>query len=191
MTFLIKIHLLNWQQNVYQSTSCPQNWASVFTSYTNMQQSQVVITFEKHKLAEECIKVLQIEHINYRPVTGGRCIEAKARPLRGQGPDFGSSSCPRARGQSSRTPSLVIAISIHVLMSHTWTKRLLIFGRGIYTDIPPSLRPWYCSYCSTACRAYRLSMFINLFSSNSSPVLIYTVSPKSSAPKSWHYFVNP
>ena len=71
---------------------------SLFTSYTNKLQSQVAITFEKHKLAEECIKVLQIEHINYRPVTGGRCIEAKARPLRGQssiyhqGHDFGSSS---------------------------------------------------------------------------------------------------
>ena len=94
MTFLIKIQLLNWQQNVYQSTSCPQNWASVFTSHTNKLQSQVAITFEKHKLAEECIKVLQIEHINYRPVTGGRCIEAKtkATPLRGQGHDLGSSS---------------------------------------------------------------------------------------------------
>jgi len=32
MTFLIKTQLLNWQQNVYQSTSCPQNWASVFTT---------------------------------------------------------------------------------------------------------------------------------------------------------------
>jgi len=32
MTFLIKIQLLNWQQNVYQSTSCPQNWGSVFTT---------------------------------------------------------------------------------------------------------------------------------------------------------------
>jgi len=51
MTFLIKIQLLNWQQNVYQSTSCPENWASVFTSYTNKLQSQVAITFEKHKLA--------------------------------------------------------------------------------------------------------------------------------------------
>jgi len=54
MTFLIKIQLLNWQQNVYQSTSCPQNWASVYTSHTNKPQSQVAITFEKHKLAEEC-----------------------------------------------------------------------------------------------------------------------------------------
>ena len=54
MTFIIKIQLLNWQQNVYQSTSCPQNWASVFTSHTNKLQSQVAITFEKHKLAEEC-----------------------------------------------------------------------------------------------------------------------------------------
>jgi len=54
MTFLIKIQLLNWQQNVYQSTSCPQNWASDFTSHTNKLQSQVAITFEKHKLAEEC-----------------------------------------------------------------------------------------------------------------------------------------
>ena len=51
MTFLIKIHLLNWQRNVYQSTGCPQNWASVFTSYTNKLQSQVAITFKKHKLA--------------------------------------------------------------------------------------------------------------------------------------------
>jgi len=32
MTFVIKIQLLNWQQNVYQSTSCPQNRASVFTT---------------------------------------------------------------------------------------------------------------------------------------------------------------
>ena len=54
MTFFIKIQLLNWQQNVYQSTSCPQNWASVFTSHTNKLQSQVTITFEKHQLAEEC-----------------------------------------------------------------------------------------------------------------------------------------
>ena len=53
MTLLIKIQLLNWQQNVYQSTRCSQNWASVFTSHTNMLQSQVAITFEKHKLAEE------------------------------------------------------------------------------------------------------------------------------------------
>jgi len=54
MTLLIKIQLLNWQQNVYQSTRCSQNWASVFTSHTNKLQSQVAITFEKHKLAEEC-----------------------------------------------------------------------------------------------------------------------------------------
>ena len=57
MTFLIKIQLLNWQQNVYQSTSCPQNWASDFTSHTNKLQSQVAITFEKHKLAEECFSL--------------------------------------------------------------------------------------------------------------------------------------
>ena len=155
MTFLIKIQLLNWQQNVYRSTSCPQNWASVCTSHINKPQSQVAITFEKHKLDEECFlssvraydqttlaeysmhwcrccwnwqNFLQqwlqylncsfslqlqpriIEHINYRPVTGGRCIEAKAKAGtvrgQGQGHDFGSSSCPRARGQSSRTPSL-------------------------------------------------------------------------------------
>ena len=56
MTFLSKIQLLNWQQNVYQSTSCPQNWASVFTSHTNKLQSQVAITFEKHKLDEDCFR---------------------------------------------------------------------------------------------------------------------------------------
>jgi len=61
--------------------------STIFTSHTNKLQSQVAITFEKHKLAEECIEVLQIELINYRLVTGGRCIEAeaKARPLKGQG----------------------------------------------------------------------------------------------------------
>ena len=63
--------------------------STIFTSHTNKLQSQVTITFEKHKLAEECIEVLQIEHINYKLVTGGRCIEAeakaKARPLKGQG----------------------------------------------------------------------------------------------------------
>jgi len=56
MTFLIKIQLLNWQQNVYRSTSCPQNWASVCTSHTNKSQSQVAITFEKHKLDEDCFR---------------------------------------------------------------------------------------------------------------------------------------
>ena len=54
MTFLIKIQLLNWQQNVYQSTKLSLS-------------------------SPHCIKVLQIEHINYRPVTGGRCVEAKAK----------------------------------------------------------------------------------------------------------------
>jgi len=71
-------------------------------------KAQVVHKIEPQS-SPHCIKVLQIEHVNYRPVTGGRCIEAKARTVRGQGQsqdhDFGSSSCPRARGQSSRTPS--------------------------------------------------------------------------------------
>ena len=57
----------------------------------------ITITAEVvHKIeprsSPNCIKVLQIEHINYRLVTGGRCIEAKAKPLRVQGHDFGSST---------------------------------------------------------------------------------------------------
>ena len=51
MTFLIKIQLLNWQQNVYQS--------------------KVVRKIEPQS-SPYSTKVLQIEHINYRPVTGGR-----------------------------------------------------------------------------------------------------------------------
>jgi len=49
-------------------------------------KAQVVHKIEPQS-SPHCIKVLQIEHVNYRPVTGGRCIEAKAkaRPLRGQG----------------------------------------------------------------------------------------------------------
>jgi len=30
--YLSKSNNVNWQQNVYQSISCPQNWASVFTT---------------------------------------------------------------------------------------------------------------------------------------------------------------
>jgi len=69
---------------------------------------QVAITFEKHKLAEECIKILQIEHINYRLVTGGRCIEAmaKARPFRGRSHDLGSSSDYVAKGRFPLIPGV-------------------------------------------------------------------------------------
>jgi len=50
----------------------------------------------------------------WRPDSRGQGIEAKAkakaRPCRGQdqGHNFLSSRCPRGRGQSSRTPSLVL-----------------------------------------------------------------------------------
>jgi len=49
-------------------------------------------------LTPHCTIVLQIEHINYRPVTGGRCIEAPWPRCIGL-----QSPLPQ---QSSRTPSL-------------------------------------------------------------------------------------
>ena len=131
MTFLIKIQLLNWQQNVYQCTSCPQNWASVFTSYTNKLQSQVAITFKKHKLATKKYyklstlithRWLEADASRPRPelleatakatILGPRAVLELEDSPRGPTPSLSLTGSmesrvgPRARGQSSRTPSL-------------------------------------------------------------------------------------
>jgi len=45
---------------------------------------------------------------------------------------------------------LIIAISKHVLMS-TREQNGYWFGGGIYTDIPPSLRPWWTIMLKIVC----------------------------------------
>jgi len=68
----------------------------------------------KHKLTTKLslslephsIKVLQIEHINYSPVTVGRCIEAKATIL-GPRAVLELEDSPRARGQSSSSRTIL------------------------------------------------------------------------------------
>ena len=63
-----------------------------------------------------------------KPKSRLRIVEAKAkaRGLRGQGHKILSSSCPRGRGQSSRTPSLVFG---HHLLVFTWER----ISRGLIT----------------------------------------------------------
>ena len=104
-------------------------------------KAQVVHKIE-HQSSPHCIKILQIERINYRQLTGGRCVEAKAnaRTVRGQGQghDFGSSSCPRARGQSSRTPSLFTLSSrllVEAIFDNVKTVRSLCLKQRNFVSI--------------------------------------------------------
>jgi len=79
-TFLIKIQLTDnktfIKAQVFHKIE-PQS--SLHRLETSEVQSQFNLALAVI-LTPHCIKVLQIEHINYKPVTGGRCIEAKARP---------------------------------------------------------------------------------------------------------------
>jgi len=67
-------------------------------------------------------------------------LEAKARTVRGQGHDFGSSSCPRARGQSSRTPSLVVK-----QVSGMQSECIVLKVRSLDLDMQVLTLTWTCA----------------------------------------------
>jgi len=87
----------------------------------------------------------------WRPDPRGQSVEAKARPCQGQGygHDFLSSRCPRGRGQSSRTPSLITCWDVVGLWFDM--KCCCIPCCWFAVDVGFLLYLMFCLFCCNAC----------------------------------------